>query len=367
MEYWVYIAYFILVFQGIQCFISLINVLFHYKFHAKSTQSNDLVSVLIPARNEERNIEECIRCVLQQEYKTIEVLIYDDESKDRTAEIVNTISLEDKRVKLIKAEKLPAGWLGKNYACDVLYRNSKGKYLLFLDADVRIKGSIINECISYQKKYKLSLISLFPKQEVQTKDEIITVPVMFDVLLTLLPLVLVRKSGFVSLSAANGQFMFFDKPIYSALELHKYFKNNRVEDIAIARYLKKQGYKIACLLADERVTCRMYENYNDAVNGFSKNVKQFFGGSHIVALLYWFISTFGLVIVFVSTGLLETLLLLSFIILTRIFVSIVSHQNILYNILYYWHRQGSLGIFIYRSIKNSIKKEQSWKERNTYI
>ncbi|HBZ22125.1 MAG TPA: hypothetical protein DEO60_13415, partial [Bacteroidales bacterium] len=259
---------------------------------------------------------------------------------------------------------LPEGWLGKNFACHSLSGKAHGKYMLFLDADVRIGNNLIGRAAAFAMKHELGLISIFPKQIIINPGERITVPVMNYILISLLPLVLVRKLKYSSLSAANGQFMFFDKESYRTLGAHEMVKDDKAEDISIARIYRENGIKTACLLGDNSITCRMYTSFSDAVEGFSKNVIAFFGNSFVLAVLFWFATTFGFLFIAFS---LSSALLFSYIIIylvTRIIISAASRQSIFYNLLFIVPLQVSLGMFIYTAFINKNFKKFRWKGRN---
>jgi hypothetical protein len=186
------------------------------------------------------------------------------------------------------------------------------------------------------------------------------------ILLSLLPLVLVRKSKLPSYAAANGQFMLFNTEKYRLMTPHELMKNNKVEDIAIARFFKEQKVKIACLVGDDTIQCRMYQGFNDAVDGFSKNVTAFFGNSFIVALLFWFTTTFGFIFVLLAF---PWPFFISYIIVyfaTRIFTSMVSKQNVFDNLLYLIPQQISCGVFIYKAFINKFIKDYQWKGRSIH-
>ena len=360
------IGYFILSFSLLQWLIALMNLIsgkFTYKSKSR-TEPEKLVSVLIPARNEERTIGNILKDLLLQEYSTIEIIVFDDMSDDRTAEIVSEISLTDRRIKLMRSAGLPAGWQGKNFACHTMSDTAAGNYLLFLDADVRIARDLIRNTISYAEKHQLALFSIFPQQIMLSIGEWSTVPSMNYILLTLLPLILVRKSTFSSLAAANGQFMLFRSDTYREHMPHSIFRGNRIEDIEIARYLKRRKLKIACLAGNTSIQCRMYQNYQEAINGFSKNVIGFFGNSFILAILFWLVTTFGFLIVLFTTPILFFLVLLGLIISVRIMVSMTSGQNILRNLLFIIPQQAAIGLFILKAFINSVKKQYKWKGRN---
>jgi glycosyltransferase involved in cell wall biosynthesis len=358
------LAYIILAFTLIQLLVALINLISETSLPKKIIQSSELVSVMIPARNEENKIGNILQDLIKQDYSNIEIIVFDDQSEDKTREIVKEFASADTRIRLVCSEGLPEGWLGKNYACHSLSKHSKGDYLLFLDADVRIKNNTIGKAVSFSRKHNLTLISIFPKQIIESTGERITVPNMNYILLSLLPLILVRKSKFPSLSAANGQFMFFKAGIYNSIEPHMLMKNNKVEDISIARYLKQNQYKISCLVGDDDINCRMYSGFTDAVTGFSKNVIAFFGNSFLLAVIFWLITTFGFLAVLFSLSEWLFIIYLAAYLLTRIFISISSHQNILYNLVFIIPLQISMGIFIYKAFINKFFRQYQWKGRS---
>ena len=273
------LAWFIFAFTLLQFTVAVVNLIFQQRFPLSGSGFNNLVSVLIPARNEEKNIAHILTDLISNEYQNIEILVFNDQSTDKTAEIVTDFKQKDARIKLINSAGLPEGWLGKNHACHSLAMIAEGKYLLFLDSDVRIGNGIIRQSCSFSDKHKLGLLSIFPRQIMVSAGEKATVPLMHFILLTLLPLIIVRKTGFSSLAAANGQFMLFSSEIYRKTLPHEKMKIDKVEDIKIARYFKNEGIKIACITGKESVSCRMYNGFSEAVHGFSKNVTQFFGNS----------------------------------------------------------------------------------------
>lgn len=184
------------------------------------------------------------------------------------------------------------------------------------------------------------------------------------ILLSLLPLVLVRISKFVSLSAANGQFMFFNAAVYHSIRPHILMKNNKVEDISISRLLKENNHKIACLAGDDNISCRMYTGFSDAVEGFSKNVIAFFGNSFLLAVMFWLIASFGFL---VPLFLLSKELFLSYLtayLLTRVLISSASHQSISENLLFIIPLQFSMGLFIYKAFINKYFGNFQWKGRS---
>ena len=317
----IYIAYFVLVFAIIQLLVALINLIFNQKFNDTADVSTSLVSVLIPARNEEHNIINLLIDLQKQTYKRLEIIVFDDQSTDQTAELVSEIAKYDPRVRLVKSTNLPEGWLGKNWACHSLGKEAKGDFLLFVDADVRLDENAIAGSLGYLQRTKSKLLSVFPKQLLLSSGEKSVVPIMNYILLTLLPLILVRYSRFTSLSAANGQFMLFEAKQYAELLPHEIMKAEKVEDINISRLYKSKKLNVACVADNADITCRMYHNYPESVNGFSKNLVMFFGNSYLVALAFWFITSLGFIPVILSLPSAYFLILTAIVILTRTIIA----------------------------------------------
>ncbi|MEE4257616.1 MAG: glycosyltransferase family 2 protein [Bacteroidales bacterium] len=357
------IAWITFVFVLLQFLVALANIIWYEQMKGMSTDRSEKVSVLIPARNEEANIATIIKDVLAQDHEQIELIVFDDQSEDSTAAIVGSYAEKDRRVKLIRSTSLPEGWMGKNHACHTLAGQASGRYFLFLDADVRISGDIIGQSIAHASKHDLGLISIFPEQLMPGIGERMSVPIMNYILLTLLPLILVRASGRPSLAAANGQFMFFEAETYRRLQPHQTMRTNRVEDIAIARYYKEKGETISCQTGDDRIRCRMYKNYAEAFNGFSKNVIDFFGGSAFFAILFWLITSLGMILVIIG---MSPLMILAFFVIYlsgRILVSLRSKQNVCMNLIFLLPQQISMGVFILNALLHYRGKKLEWKGR----
>ncbi len=358
-----YIAYTVIVFTAIQLLVVFVNFVFNQKMKY-STTKGAMVSVLIPARNEEQNILKLLKDMSTQDYHNYEVLVFDDQSTDSTAENVTAYMQRDKKVRLIESNSLPNGWLGKNHACHSLAMEAKGDYLLFLDADVRIKHNMIGKTVSFAHKHSLALVSIFPKQIIKSWGEYATVPIINYILLTLLPLILIRKIRFSSIAAANGQYMFFDKKNYIKLLPHQTMKAEKVEDIKIARYYKQQQLKTACLANEKDIKCQMYNSYKGSLNGFSKNVTTFFGDSTLLTILFWMVTTLGFIAIQLVYGYKGLAIYIVVVLLIRILFSLISNQSGSKNIIYMLAQQVSLGVIIIKSIQNKLKKEHIWKGRN---
>ncbi len=363
-----------LVFTGLRLFVALFNFLSQRIRKDIKSGKEPLVSVLVPARNEENNIGRLLDDLYSQDYKNLEIIVLDDNSTDSTTTVVNQKMKRDGRIKLIENDHVPEGWSGKNHACHLLSQHARGSYYLFLDADININNNIISDILCYAEKHNLALVSIFPKQLMRSFGERVTVPNMNWILLSLLPLLMVRLSKRPSLSAANGQFILFDSDIYRKLLPHEMVRSSLVEDIEMMRKIKnlrpdlsmkrslRNRYRTAVLTGDSRITCRMYHNFDEAVHGFSKNVLHFFGNSLVWTFIYLFL-TGPVIIIIPFYSMPFTLIYLLAGILIRILISLTSKQNILYNILFAPLQQLSLYFIVYKAVKIKFAGSYTWKGR----
>lgn len=350
-------------FIGLRIAVSGVNLITSPVLRVSSPRETPLVSVLIPARNEEQNLPGLLDALRRQDYPHTEVLVYDDGSTDRTAAIVEAAMSQHASLRLIRGGELPEGWLGKNNACHQLSLQAQGKYLLFMDADVTLHPGAVSAAIAEMERHELQLLSLFPDQEMKTTGELSVVPMMHYILLTLLPLRLVQHSRFPSLAAANGQFMLFEAAAYKKHRWHERMKKCIVEDIAIMQGVKRAGEKGSVLLANGLVQCRMYQNYVEGVKGFSKNLLAGFKES--VAGLSVFLLLTVLAYPFAGPLLstVQVLILLLLIVLMRTLQSIACRQRLIPNLLLHPVMMFTMLWVGIRSMIQKINGKRNWKGR----
>lgn len=334
------------------------------KISAGTNENYELISVLIPARNEELNILKCLRGIMSQDYKNIEVIVLDDESDDKTYFYASEAAVMDERIKVFKGDPLPANFTGKNWACHQLSRLAKGRYLLFIDADVELEKGSINSAVSAMKKDNLNLLSVFPSQKLDTPGEWFLVPLMNWLLLTFLPLRFVYSSASPSFAAANGQFMLFERTAYDRTGGHKTVGNVVTEDIEFVRLLKKHKYVVKTYLGGKLVHCRMYSNFIDSVRGFSKNFYPGFN-LHPVNFLTLVISLIicynaPLIMIFTSSVFIPLVLIIC---LQRILISVISKQNPGINVLFHPIQMIMLLVLGINSLVLSKRQKRVWKGR----
>jgi len=257
--------------------ISFSNLI-HVKRFDEYAQATDqpFVSILVPARNEERNIEACVRSLLAQNYRNFEVIVLNDQSTDSTGAILARLARTEPCLRVINGAPLPEGWPGKHWACQQLSQAATGEYLLFTDADTRHEPHALTCAISAAQKEKADLVTAIPREEVLTWGEKVLVPFMTFGIISYLPLHLVQKFQFPALSVTIGQFMLFRASAYHAVGGYEAACQNVNDDVLLGRTLIEKGYRWHILDGNGAVTCRMYHSFSEAVEGFSKNVFGFF-------------------------------------------------------------------------------------------
>lgn len=342
-------------------FVSIVNLISFPVIEENKSISDDLVSILIPARNEEYNIANCVEDCLKQTYPNVEIIVLNDNSTDNTKTVLEKYS---DKIKIIEGAEIPENWLGKNWACHQLSQKANGKYLLFIDADVRLDKLAVESAVSILNQKKVKMLSVFPTQIMKSFSEFLIVPLMNWLLLSFLPLVLVYKSKNKSFVAANGQFILWDAEFYKSIDGHSAVKNMSVEDMEFARLVKSSKNKMITLLGGNLIYCRMYSNLKDAVNGFAKN---FYPGFNVNPLIFLIIITaivFSLIAPFFYwENMIISVSLIMMILLSRIFISVISKQNIFLNLILHIFQMIFVMIEAIISVYRFHSKKLIWKGR----
>ncbi|MGZ3767179.1 MAG: glycosyltransferase [Mucilaginibacter sp.] len=356
----IYITFFFIV---LRFAVTLFNFISDPKLRRVNKAYTSLVSILIPARNEENNILELLISIHNQDYRNYEVIVLDDDSSDRTYAICSEFAAKHPAFRVIKGMELSGQWLGKNYACHQLAKEAKGEYFLFLDADEQIFDGLINSAVHRMHFRGLGLLSMFTNQQMLTIGEKLTVPLMHYMLLNLLPLRLVYLVKNSSVAAASGQFMLFNAEIYRRYEWHKAAKDRIVEDVEIMKQVKAAGFNGESLLANGMITCRMYTSYSAAVNGFGKNFLAAFNYNIFSFLVFLLLLIAGPMLVIMTLNLQLIMMMVGLIILTRIMISLVSGQNAFVNIILHPLQMVSLTLIAFSAIQKYLTRTTVWKGR----
>ncbi|MCA9288575.1 MAG: glycosyltransferase [Phycisphaerales bacterium] len=254
---------------------------------AASTQSPDapLVSVCVPARNEEANIGACVRSLLAQDMRAIEVVVYDDQSTDATPGILAGLAAEDPRVRLAQTSPLPGGWNGKQHACWRMSAAACGRWLLFTDADMRFEPACLRTALEQGAARGVGLLSTFPRQIVGSIGEALLVPMIFFLLFSYLPMGRMRRTRDPSASAGCGQFLLVRRDAYEAAGTHEAFKDSMHDGIMMPRAVRRAGFATDLFDATGLCSVRMYRGLGQTWRGFAKNAYEGLGSVGLLVFL----------------------------------------------------------------------------------
>jgi chlorobactene glucosyltransferase len=232
------------------------------------------LSIVVPARNEERNVERCVRSLLAQTLSDYDVIVVDDRSTDGTAAILAELAREHPRLQVVRGEPLPDGWVGKPWALAQGERAARGAWLLFTDADTWHAPHACASALAFARAHRADALTLWTHQELGTWAERAVLP-------TLLGMVLLASGAISQLNdpaqrdhaLANGQYVLITRTAHDALGGFEALRGEIVEDVAFARRLKADG-RFRLVLADggRIVRVRMYTSARELWNGFSKNM-----------------------------------------------------------------------------------------------
>lgn len=284
------------IFLSLGLLTTIINSLFIRRFDQFPTAEEfPMVSVLVPARNEVNNIESCISSLLAQDYPSFEVIVLDDDSTDGTLLTLRQVAKDDSRLKVLNGQPLPDGWLGKHWACHQLSKSASGDLFLFTDADTRHAPNMLRDSVSALIAQKADLVSAFPHEETLTWAEKLIVPIISFGIFSFIPTYLVRLLRWPSLSVTIGQFMLFRRQAFEAIGGYEAVRANIIDDVSLGRKILEHGLRMRLMDATQHVTCRMYHNFTDVVEGFTKNAFAFFDNRIIPYLIVLIIIGFAFV------------------------------------------------------------------------
>lgn len=229
------------------------------------------VSVVIPARDEERSIERAVTSHLSQSYPDFEIIVVNDRSSDRTGEILAVLARRDSRLTVVTGSEPPAGWLGKPHALHLGASAAAGEVLLFADADVVYDPRTLGEAVSLLESERLDFLALLPKMATEGFWESVLMPYVLGAYFA--------GVGFLAnvdwprwVAAGGGAGNLIRRHAYETLGGHAALKDSVVDDVHLAFRAKRAGFRTRAVRAEDRVSVRMYRGLFEVVNGFTKNM-----------------------------------------------------------------------------------------------
>ena len=228
----------------------------------------ELISVIVPARNEEKYIKNCILSLLNQNIKNYELLLVDDNSTDSTSDLMENFR-KDPRVRIFKAGEKPSGWVGKNWPCYVGYQNSKGKYLMFTDADTIHSNRSVRDSLVTLIKEKLDVLTAVPNLKYPNLIVKMVLPVLSVFMFSRYSPMRVNDPN-VSIGYLFGSFFVITRECYESVGTHAIVKSEIVEDGDLGKKLKEEGYNLKMFRGEDLLEAYWARDFNTLWNSLKR-------------------------------------------------------------------------------------------------
>jgi chlorobactene glucosyltransferase len=235
------------------------------------------VSVIIPARNEERDVEAAVRSHLAQDFPDFEVVVVEDCSTDATPRILEKLGAREPRLCVVPGREPPPGWLGKPYALHLGAQRARGELLLFVDADVLYDPRALREAVAFLGAHRLDFLALLPRFVMRGFWENVLMPFLPLVYFSG-PAILANSDRVRWLGAGGGAGNLVRRHAYEAIGGHAALRGSVIDDVGLACRTKRAGFRCRGVLSEDRVSVRMYRGFREIGNGFTKNIAYAFQG-----------------------------------------------------------------------------------------
>ncbi|MEO7259967.1 MAG: glycosyltransferase [Jatrophihabitantaceae bacterium] len=261
------------------------------------SQAAPTVSLLIPMRDEAATLARLLPAMLTQSAVT-EVIVLDDQSRDGSAALAQSIMAGSAHARLVSGTPLPPGWVGKSWACEQLAAEASGELLLYCDADVVLAAGAVEAVLQAMTEQQADVFSVFPRQLTGSFGERLLTPLIDDVLLCFLPFGLLSVDV-PAAATANGALLVLGRRALTELGGFGSVRSEIVEDVALARRARRAGLRLGLALGGELVQTRMYSGYRQVVTGLGRGLLAVTGGSRLrlVAATGWHLAVYTLPLV----------------------------------------------------------------------
>ena len=262
------------------------------KFSPSPGETYPRVSVLIPVRNEEANIERCVRTLLRQDYPNFEVVVLDDDSTDQTPQILERLVTQDERVRVKRGKPLPSGWMGKHWACQQLSQAAEGELLLFVDADTWFHPQALSSAVSALLVEQADFLAILPRHVLLSWAERLAVPLIAFAPLAAFPYPLATRTRTALLTITTGQCLLLQRNLLDTIGGFEAIRRGAM-DVLVNRRVRAFGLHWRLANGTQGVFCRLYQNPTEVWQGLSKGL--FAGFDYNLALFLLFGLYLGLV------------------------------------------------------------------------
>jgi len=256
---------------------TVLNLILERPLRPSDRTSGPSVSIVIPARNEERSIGATVAAMLAQTYRDLQIIVIDDQSSDKTPQIL--AAFDDPRLTVLQGEETPPGWLGKPWALEQGSRVARGELLLFVDADIHYEPKAIASMVDSLEESGVSMLAVLPHIEMRTLGEQVSMMMLPFFVWAGIPLWLGNRWNAVSLGLGGGVGNFVRRADYDAIGGHTALHNAVIDDIGLARQLRTRGFRTKHVVTDDLISARIYHGLREVVFGFEKNVFAFLGSA----------------------------------------------------------------------------------------
>lgn len=278
------LSYIVLAFWLLALLRTIVNLILVPRLRPRMPRAFPRVSVIIPARDEERMIGRTVRALFAQTYRDLEIIAVDDRSSDATGAILDQLARDDARLTVIHNSEPPDGWLGKPWALHQGSLRATGELLLFIDADVLYAADGVAAAVAEMEARGVPMITLLPRFEMRGFWEHIAMPQLAIFAYTLMPLWLVNRTRITAFGLGGGAGNLVRRADYDACGGHEALRGAVVDDIGLGRLLRRNGRRTEIVLADTLVSVRMYHGLGEIVRGFTKNAFAVMGRSYAAAI-----------------------------------------------------------------------------------
>lgn len=263
---------------------TILNLIAVPRLRARAVPPGDkpLVSVIVPARDEERTIERTVRAFLAQSWPALELIVVNDRSTDATGAILARVAAEDSRLVVVDNEEPPPGWLGKPWALHQGSLRAHGELLLFVDADVIYEPDAVTTAVLHLQERGVPMLTLFPFFVMRGFWEHIVMPNLAFFAFTVVPIWLSNRSRVPVLAFGGGTGNLIRRADYDAVGGHVPLRDAVVDDVDLGRLVRRGGRPTVVARAEELVSVRMYEGLGEIVRGFTKNAFAIIGRSYAI-------------------------------------------------------------------------------------
>src|SRR3989442_2532518 len=246
----------------------------NFVLEGTSTRNEEeVVSVIVPTRNEEATIARCLRSIAGQTHRNLEFVVVDDMSTDRTAEMAASVVEGDGRGRMVHGEELPEGWVGKNWACHQGFRMSRGEWLLFVDSDSILARDAVERTLSHAKRTGKDVLSVFPRGELRGFWAKMVWPVLASVIRLLYPLRSVNDSK-GGRAVLFGAFILIKRGAYERIGGHEAVRGDFVEDKQMANNLKAKGVPFEVLLDGAVLTAGLGSRFTAVLRSSNRSASE---------------------------------------------------------------------------------------------